>query len=360
MSEESSITLEKFISTKDITILQAMQKIDVNTRSILYIVEDDGVLIGSISDGDIRRWILKSGNVNDNVMMAAFKTPRFLYENEADKCNFLMNSAHITSIPILDKENKIVNIIFRDKSKADYIEAADLALSDTPIIIMAGGKGTRLYPYTKILPKPLIPVGDIPILERIMNRFHEYGARKFYLTVNYKKEMIKSYFAEQKVPYEIVYVEEDKPLGTAGSIRLIQEKFERPVIVTNCDILIDADYDSIIRHHIASENGITIVSSLKNFPIPYGVLDAEKEGLVTAIREKPHLSYFVNTGMYVVNPACFNMIPPDVMYHMTDLADDLMKSGGRVGMYPISEMSFLDMGEFQEMKRMEDRISEVL
>ncbi|WP_408072039.1 nucleotidyltransferase family protein [Butyrivibrio sp. JL13D10] len=360
MAEDNRKFLEKFISFKDITVLQAMQKIDVNAKNILYIVDENDVLLASISDGDIRRWILKSGDLNDNVMEAAFKTPRFLHEDEADKVSFLMNSARITSIPILDSRNRIINIIFRDKSKADYIEAADLALSDTPIIIMAGGKGTRLYPYTKILPKPLIPIGDVPILERIMNRFHEYGAKKFYLTVNYKKEMIKSYFAEQKVPYEIEYVEEDKPLGTAGSIKLIKEKFERPVIVTNCDILIDADYDSIIRHHIAAENGITIVSSLKNFPIPYGVLDAEKEGLVTAIREKPHLSYFVNTGMYVVNPAHFEMIPADVMYHMTDLADDLMKKGGRVGMYPISEMSFLDMGEFQEMKRMEDRINEVL
>ncbi|WP_035796338.1 nucleotidyltransferase family protein [Butyrivibrio sp. WCD3002] len=360
MPDENTQSLNKLIATKDITVLEAMQKIDKNARNILYIIEDDGTLFGSLSDGDIRRWILKSGDLNAPVKDVAFTKTRALHINEIDKSTFLMDSALLKSIPILDDDNKIVDIIFRDENDLEYMAATDLALTDTPVIIMAGGKGTRLYPYTKILPKPLIPIGDVPILERIMNRFYEYGAKEIYLTVNYKKEMIKSYFAEQKLPYEIKYVEENKPLGTAGSLKLIKEKFNRPVIVTNCDILIDADYDSILKHHVAAENGLTIVSSLKNFSIPYGILEAEKEGVVSAIREKPHLSYFVNTGMYVVNPELFKIIPDDTMYHMTDLAEDYMKKGGRVGMYPISEMSFLDMGEFQEMKRMEDRINEVL
>lgn len=355
-----NIDLEKFIGSKDCTIIEAMGRIDKNARNILYIVDEDGRLMGSLTDGDIRRWILKSGGLNGIAQDAINTNPKTINIKDRDKGQVLMDTALINSVPVVDDDGRIVDIIFRDKAKTSYMEARDLALSDTPIIIMAGGKGTRLYPYTKILPKPLIPIGDVPILERIMNRFHEYGAKEFYLTVNYKKEMIKSYFVEQNVPYTIKYVEEDKPLGTAGSIKLIQEKFNRPVIVTNCDILIDANYDSIIRHHITSENGMTIVSSLKNFSIPYGVLDSEKEGLVKALKEKPALSYFINTGMYVVNPDVFNLIPADTMYHMTNLAEDLMKKGGKVGMYPISEMSFLDMGEFQEMKRMEDRIGEVL
>ncbi|MCR5656069.1 MAG: nucleotidyltransferase family protein [Butyrivibrio sp.] len=355
-----NIDLEKFIGSKDSTIIEAMGRIDKNARNILYIVDEDGRLMGSLTDGDIRRWILKSGGLNGIAQDAINSNPKTINIKDRDKGQVLMDTALINSVPVVDDDGRIVDIIFRDKAKTSYMEARDLALSDTPIIIMAGGKGTRLYPYTKILPKPLIPIGDVPILERIMNRFHEYGAKEFYLTVNYKKEMIKSYFVEQNVPYTIKYVEEDKPLGTAGSIKLIKEKFNRPVIVTNCDILIDANYDSIIRHHITAENGMTIVSSLKNFSIPYGVLDSEKEGLVKALKEKPHLSYFINTGMYVVNPDVFNLIPEDKMYHMTDLAEDLMKKGGKVGMYPISEMSFLDMGEFQEMKRMEDRIGEVL
>ncbi|MBE5859793.1 MAG: CBS domain-containing protein [Butyrivibrio sp.] len=349
-----------FTGSKNMSIIEAMERIDKNTKGILYILEDDGRLYGSLTDGDIRRWILRTGGLEGRAADVANKSPKALTEKERNKAVVLMDTAFIKSIPILDDNNKVIDILFRDKDVASYMEARDLALSDTPIVIMAGGKGTRLYPYTKILPKPLIPIGDVPILERIMNRFHEYGAKKFYLTVNYKKEMIKSYFIEQNVPYEIVYVEEDKPLGTAGSIKLIKDKLDRPVLVTNCDILIDADYDSIIKHHIAAENGITIVSSLKNFAIPYGVLDAEKEGVVTKLKEKPSLSYFINTGMYVVNPEVFKMIPDDQMYHMTNLAEDFMKKGGRVGMYPISEMSFLDMGEFQEMKRMEDRINEVL
>ena len=222
---------------------------------------------------------------------------------------------------------------------------------------MAGGKGTRLYPYTKILPKPLIPIGDTPILERIFNRFAEFGVKRFYLTVNYKKNMIRSYFDEVNPNYEIVYIEENKPLGTGGSIKLINEKFNCPIIVANCDSLINADYNDLYKYHIASGNVITIVSSLKRITVPYGVLKTKENGELVEMEEKPKLSYFINTGMYVVNPEVIKLIPSDKMYHMTHLVDDVKKNGGKVGMYPISEDSFLDMGEFDEMRRMEQKLN---
>ena len=236
----------------------------------------------------------------------------------------------------------MIDILFEQEQKIEVREGS-LSLDKVPVVIMAGGKGTRLYPYTKILPKPLIPIGDIPIMERIIDKFRDVGVTDFYATVNYRKNMIKSYFTDMVKDYEIKYVEENQPLGTAGSLRLIEEEFEQPFIVTNCDILIHADYEDVYRYHRESGNELTIVSALKNI-------------VVQSMEEKPKLSYFVNTGMYILNPELKKEIPEDTFYHMTDLTDKLLKENRKVGMYPISEDSFLDMGEFEEMHRMEKKL----
>ena len=169
--------------------------------------------------------------------------------------------------------------------------------------------------------------------------------------------MIKSYFADLAADYKIHYVEEDKPLGTAGSLCLIEAEFDKPFIVTNCDILINADYADIYKYHKESGNVLTIVSALKNIVVPYGVIHSKENGTVVSMEEKPKLSYFVNTGMYVLNPDLLKRIPKDTFYHMTDLTDLLLAEGKQVGMYPISEDSFLDMGEFEEMRRMEKKLN---
>ncbi|MBO7474076.1 MAG: nucleotidyltransferase family protein [Ruminococcus sp.] len=351
--EKSDIV--KFIAKQYITVVEAMQLIDNNTRGILFIVNDNGELIGSLSDGDIRRWIIKTGDLNGKAEKMMNKNPKMLFEHEKNNGYEFMKTKSINSVPIVDSTKKIVDILFDDEQASVGISSTGLA--GTPIIIMAGGKGTRLYPYTKILPKPLIPIGDVPILERIINRFYNFGANDFYLTVNYKKEMIKSYFKELSPAYSISYIEESKPLGTAGSIKLIEKKFDTPVIITNCDILIEADYEKVLSFHKESGNALTIVSSLKNVTIPYGVLHSSQNGVISSMEEKPQLSYFINTGMYVLDPQYIEKIPDDTFYHMTHLADQLMSDGLQVGMYPISENSFLDMGEFEEMKKMEARIN---
>ena len=337
------------------TVLDAMKKIGINARGLLYVVDNEDRLVGCITDGDIRRWIIGGGKIKAAVSRAMNTTPVHVPEERRAEAADVMKKKCVPSAAVVDSEKHIVEVIFENRSIG--MSTSSDALKDTPVIIMAGGKGTRLYPYTKILPKPLIPVGDIPILERIMNRFTKYGVRSFYLTVNYRKEMIKSYFSETSPDFEIRYIEEDEPLGTAGSIRLIKEKFDRPVIVTNCDILIEADYEDVLRHHMNSGNDLTIVSSLKNTVIPYGVLFAGENGIINSMEEKPELSHFINTGMYVMSPEFIEWIPEGKMYHMTMLADLMIEKGKQVGMYPVNEDSFLDMGEFAEMKRMEERIN---
>lgn len=348
--------LLKYYALTHITVVDAMQLIDNNAKGILFLVDENRKLIGVITDGDIRRWLIKTGDLHANVEQFMNRNPKSIVKKDLGTAKEYMSKLSITALPIVTNDGILNDVIFHDETDTQYREHLDTTLKEVKVVVMAGGKGTRLYPYTKILPKPLIPIGDIPIMERILDAFREYGIKSFYATVNYKKNMIKSYFSEISKDYEITYVEEDKPLGTGGSLRLIDEKLDEPFIVTNCDILIDANYGKLYRHHIESDNEITVVCALKNLVVPYGVVDTSENGLISAMKEKPKLSYLVNTGMYVLNPELVKEIPENEFYHMTDLINKLLKEKRKVGMYPVSEDAFLDMGEFEEMNRMEEKL----
>lgn len=347
--------MQCFLVTEEKNIVEVMTQIDKNAKGIAFVVDQEGRLLGCVTDGDIRRHLIATGNLKAEVGSIMNGSP-ICIQNPVLSTQSEQLLEQYKVIPVIDRDGRVEDILVYSNKKSGTNEAISDALSDVPVVIMAGGKGTRLYPYTKILPKPLIPIGEIPIVERILDRFHQYGAQEFYMTVNYKKGMIKSYFGEAEKDYSITYVEEDKPLGTGGSLKLIEKKFHKPLIVTNCDILIQADYADIYRYHLNSGNAITIVSALKNISVPYGVLNTAEDGVVLGMTEKPSLSYFVNTGMYVVNPEYIDWIPDNTFYHMTDLVDALLQAGKQVGMYPVSEDSFLDMGEFDEMRRMEEKL----
>ncbi len=351
----NSEKLNKYIAKPDTLVVDAMQKIDINAKGVLFIVDEEQKLMGSITDGDIRRWLIKTGDLKAEIFHLMNKNPKYVFRTDVKNAKTTMDTYKINALPVVTKEHTLCDIIYRGDIQEAIIDKEQL-LKDVPVVVMAGGKGTRLYPYTKVLPKPLIPIGDIPIMERIINRFQEYGVQRFFATVNYRKNMIKSYFSDTEGNYSIEYVEEDKPLGTAGSLRLIEEEFTKPVIVTNCDILVRTDYDELYRHHCESGNEITIVSALKNIVVPYGVIHAKENGTIEEMEEKPKLSYFVNTGMYVLSPEALKKIPKDTFFHMTDLTNLLLKERKKVGMYPVSEDSFLDMGEFEEMRRMEQKL----
>ena len=345
-----------FVADEHMMLPEAMQKIDDNAKGILFVTDASGKLCGAVSDGDIRRWILKMGNIAAEIRYLMNTHPKYIrYGDHTDPYMF-MKKAAIQALPVVDEQMKIRDILFADSKREEQLKKKG-GLENTSVIVMAGGKGTRLYPFTKILPKPLIPIGDIPIVERIMDDFHEYGVRKFLMTVNYRKNMIKSYFSDIKKDYEIEYIEEEKALGTAGGIKLTRRVFERPLFIVNCDSLIRADYLDLFDFHQKSGNAITIVTAMKNDIIPYGVVYSGENGEITNIVEKPQRSYFVNTGMYVIDPEMIELIPDDTFFHMTDLTEKAIEEGNKVGMYPVSEDSFLDMGEFEEMKRMEEKLN---
>ena len=347
--------INDFAVSKQTSLTSAMQKIDNNANGIVFVVDDSLHLCGAVSDGDIRRWLLKSGSIDAKVCQLMNNNPIFVQTNEINNATNVMEKKCIRALPVVDKDGIIIDVCLAKKDNGTLNNKENM-LENVAVVIMAGGMGTRLYPYTKILPKPLIPIGEIPIVERVINCFNDYGVKDFFMTVNYKKRMIQSYFDDIQKGYNIEYVEEEKPLGTGGSIKLIKRKFEQPLFVANCDSLIRTDYAKLYDYHISTGNMITIVTSLKNNTIPYGVVYSKEDGELDHMVEKPTTSFLINTGMYVINPEMIDLIPSDTMFHMTHLVDNAKELGYKVGIYPISEDSFLDMGEFAEMKRMEEKL----
>lgn len=223
---------------------------------------------------------------------------------------------------------------------------------------MAGGFGKRLYPYTKILPKPLIPIGEIPIVEHIINRFKRSGCENFFLIVNHKKNMIKAYFNEIKKDYSITYINEDKPLGTGGGLSLLKGKIKSTFILSNCDILIDEDYEKIFRFHQGEKNLITMICSMKRIRIPYGVVEINTLGEIEEMREKPEISVFVNTGMYIVDGSIINELEENVEISFPDIIENYRRQGKKIGIFPISEKAWLDMGQLDELEIMRKRLED--
>lgn len=342
----------KLFITPDIPIREAIKQLDQTAKKLLVVVECKK-LVGVITDGDIRRCILKNQDFSSPVRVIMNTTPIFLKEEDSHLALQIMKENKIEGIPLIDKKGEVIDVVFWNEitnHKLYYEKTAQ-----TPVVIMAGGKGTRLYPYTKIIPKPLIPIGDIPIVERIMNKFIEYGFYDFYFTINYKKDMIKAYFNEDS-PYHLHFIEEEKPLGTAGALNLIKGGIEGSFFVSNCDILLDINYSELLIYHKMHQNKITVVTAIKNFEIPYGVVTLDANGMISMMSEKPKYELLVNTGFYVLEEEVLKYIPENQYFDMTDLIMQCMKNQERIGAYPVMESTWLDMGEFSEMKKMTERL----
>lgn len=347
------MNLSDLFIREDITIREAIKRLDETAKKILIITEGNK-LKGVLTDGDIRRWILKNGSFNENVSLIMNKSPKYIYEKSLPNAKKILKKEMIEAIPVLNADNEVIDIVFWNDSfkyKLNHFDKLNI-----PVVIMAGGKGARLDPYTKVIPKPLIPIGDIPIAERIIERFMEYGCRRFYLTVNYKKNMIKAYFNDLDKVYELNYVEEDKPLGTAGSLSLLKGTLSETLFLSNCDILIDANYSDILKYHKNNNNRITLVTSLKHFTVPYGVVEINGNSSVNRVIEKPEYDYLVNAGMYVLEPEVLSDVPENTFYHITDLINHYIEKGEKIGVYPVGDKEWLDMGQIKEMENMLERL----
>ena len=333
------------------TILEAMELLEKNTKKILF-VHNNGCLLASVTDGDIRRWILKGGDLQSEIKYVANYNPRYLYEEQRKMATQVMKEYAIDAIPIIDTNHVIKDIIFLNSSGRIKNEFD----TDIPIVMMAGGLGTRLSPYTNILPKPLIPIGDYPIAEHIIKCFYAYGCRHFYMIVNYKRNMIKAYFDDLKKDYSLDFIVEERPLGTGGGLSLLQGKVKDTFILTNCDILIDDDLTKVYKRHKETGNLITTVCSLKKFIIPYGVVESGEDGNIKSVQEKPQMSFYINTGCYFVEPKVIKNLKYNEAIDFPTIVEGYIKEGKRVGMYPISEEAWLDMGQPDELEKMRKKL----
>lgn len=341
---------EMLITEKD-TMIDAMKALEKTAKKVLFVVRDDK-LVAAVTDGDIRRWILAKGQLDAYVSDFAKYNPKYVYEYNRDKAHGIMEAGNFNAIPVVDDDLRIVDVILLQSGKRHQRREK----LDIPVVIMAGGKGTRLYPYTKILPKALMPIGDIPITEHIINRFIDMGCKRFYMIVNHKGNMIKSYFNDISKDYELTFIDEEKPLGTGGGISLLKGIINETFILNNCDTIIEEDYDKIYRCHKENDNVITMICSLKNFTIPYGVVDTGSNGKIEKMTEKPELSFLVNTGCYIVNHEIINEIEENINITFPEIMQAQKEKNRNIGIYPISENQWMDMGQFNEMDKMIKRI----
>ena len=345
------MVLNDILINETSSIKDALRVLDSTAERALLVVDGQNKLLGTVTDGDIRRYILSGKSINDSsdIRTVYNKEPIYIRRDEFSlelaKDKLINNKIEL--LPVLDKEDRVMDFT----TWAQLFSSARKKTSqikDLPVVIMAGGKGTRLDPFTRILPKPLIPIGEKAIIDIIMEKFSDYGINEFYISINHKAKMIKAYFEEMNGRYTIHYIEEERPLGTAGSLRFLREKVKDSLLVSNCDIIIDCDYSEIVRFHKENDYDITIVSSLKHFVIPYGICEIAKDGLLTDIIEKPEYNFLVSTGMCILKKDVLEVIPTEKKFHITELIDTVKNNKGKVGVFPISESSWIDIGQWEE------------
>ena len=349
--------IDVFLVRDDISIKEAMRRmVDVGEK-VLFVVDHQKRLIGSLTDGDIRRWFLKEGSLDVAIKKAYCTHPISVDEHyEITRIKELMLKQSIPWVPVINQKRKVKDILFWE-SVFNGKQVAPKNSIDASVVIMAGGKGGRLDPFTRILPKALIPIGEKAIIEIIIAKFLEYNVDEFFISVCHRLRMIKAYFEEMSPDYKITYLEEHTPLGTAGGLKALEGKVKRNLIVSNCDILIEADYSEIIEFHKKKKYDMTLVGAFRNFTIPYGVCSITNGGRLTEIREKPEQDLLVNTGMYVLKSEVLAYIPEEKHFDITDLIEKIKDHNGSVGVYPIDGKSWIDIGQWEEYQKAIDQLN---
>jgi len=335
--------LKSFTVHKDDTIAHALSIIDKGALRIAVVVED-GIVIGTLNDGDIRRGLLKGCNLESLVSEIYNPSPTLCYENDTKQT--IMQKAlkkKVYQIPILNEKKELVDII-------DFAKLFEKEERKNRVVLMAGGLGTRLEPLTKERPKPLLDVGRKPILETIIRNFEKNNFKDIVISVNYKSDMIKKYFGNgEKFGVSITYLEETQRLGTAGALSLLESTGEEPLFVMNADLLTNVDFSKLLEFHHSTNSKATMCVREYEFQVPYGVIEVEKS-MITSIVEKPIQKFFVNAGIYVLNTEVLNLIPKNSYYDMPTLFEELIKNRERVSSFPIHEY-WLDIGKMIDYHR---------
>jgi len=338
--------IKPLIIESEKSILTALKQMDLIGRKLLLVIEGSH-FINVLSLGDIQRAIIKNIPLETPVINVLRKNTKVANkDNTFNEIKNMMFEHRMELCPVIDKNRKLINVYFWDdifKSKLPVLKKFNI-----PVVIMAGGFGSRLKPLTNVLPKPLLPIGDKSIIEEIFSRFYAHGCNNFYISVNYKAELVEFYLKSQKFPFKIKYFKEELPMGTCGSLSLIKGKIKDTFFVSNCDILIDQDYYEILKYHKDNKNEITIIAALKQLSIPYGTIETGENGNLKELVEKPEYSFKINSGMYILEPHLLKEIPIDRIFHITELIEHVIQRKGRVGVFPVSDKSWKDVGNWND------------
>lgn len=342
---------QKIIVTESQTLLETMKIIDDSSMQFAVVVDGEQRLLGTVTDGDIRRGILRGEGLevpitsimNVNPISAKSGQKQYKYKQ-------LMKSKMLKQLPIVNESNTIIDILFVDK--------VDAAINKNTVVLMLGGLGTRLRPLTNDIPKPMLRVGNKPILETIIEGFKQYGYSHFIFSVNYKKGVIQDYFQNgEAFDVAIEYVEEEKRMGTAGALSLLENRPTEPFFVMNGDLLTQINFDQLMQFHIEHDSVATMCVREYEYQIPYGVIETDGIDLVS-IKEKPIHRSFVNAGIYVLSPEVFNYIIKDTFYDMPTLFEHLIKEGMKTSVFPIHEY-WLDIGQVDDYNRANNDFKEL-
>ncbi|WP_396168177.1 nucleotidyltransferase family protein [Flavobacterium sp.] len=338
---------ENLIVVPESTILSSLKKMDEAGKKLLLVCKGEKYL-SLLSIGDIQRAIISGVDLNTPIG-DIIRNDYIIAKPEHSilEVKKIMLSIRAEFMPVVDSNQQLVNVFFwEDLFGIDKVVPVNQF--NLPVVIMAGGFGTRLKPLTNVLPKPLIPIGAKTMIEEIFDRFKAHGCTDFFVSVNYKAELIEFYLRSQDLPISLNFFKENKPMGTGGSLALLKDKIKNTFIVSNCDILIEQDYSEIIEYHRKNNNEITIIAALKHYPIPYGIIETGENGQLIDLKEKPEMTFKINSGMYILEPHLLDEIPEDTFFHITELIEKVKDRKGNVGVFPVSEKSWKDVGLLSE------------
>ena len=320
------------------SFLDVVKAIDSGGYGYVAVVSGNDNLVGMVTDGDVRRCLLNNTmDLGDLVN----RSPKTISCGMAtDEAVALLRSLHLKHMPVVDNTNRLLRMIALGED--------DFTTKENVVVIMAGGMGKRLGVLTKNTPKPMLKIGDRPIMQHIIEQFRDIGYRKFVISTSYKKEMIEEYFQDgKKIGVSIEYVNETKRLGTAGALSLLSRDMSAPFFVINADVLSSVDYDSLLNSHISSKSSATMCVRQYSQDIPYGVIECEDDGRIIDIKEKPSYFFNINAGIYVLSPQALDFVPRDTFYDMPQMFLDLKNADHKVNSFTIDDY-WIDIGKPQD------------
>lgn len=340
---------KRYLLNQNGTVRDALVSLDGNTHDwqTLFIVDDAERMVGTLTDGDIRRGLIHGAALDDSVKTVMHTDFKFVREGQNDALQLKSyREKQIYFIPVLNSENRILKV-------CNLIKYHNFLPVDA--VLMAGGKGERLRPLTEKIPKPLLPVGGKAIIDHNIDRLISYGIKHINVTVNYLGEQLEEHFREPRNEVQIMTVREPKFLGTIGSIRFVPEFYNDSVLVMNSDLFTNIDYENFYLHFKEHDADMSVAAVPYSVSVPYGILDLEGRRDIRGLIEKPTYDYYANAGIYLIKRSALDLIPADTMFHSTDLLAALVAQNRRVIRFPLNG-TWIDIGNPQEYKRANDLV----